>query len=120
MPPWINKFYILDLNPQKSFVKWCLDQGHSVFMVSWINPDAGLADKGWEDYIREGIDFALDTIEEQTDEKRSMPSAIASAARFCLRPRHCMRRKAMSAFAAPHFAAQTDFIHAGDLKGLHR
>ncbi len=66
IPPWINKFYILDLNEEKSFVKWCVDQGHTVFIISWINPGADLADKGFDDYMDEGILAALDTIEATT------------------------------------------------------
>ncbi|MGO7309696.1 class I poly(R)-hydroxyalkanoic acid synthase, partial [Rhizobium ruizarguesonis] len=54
-PPWINKFYILDLNPQKSFIKWCVDQGQTVLVISWVNPDARHADKDWAAYAREGI-----------------------------------------------------------------
>ncbi len=50
VPPWINKFYILDLTPEKSFIKWCVDQGLTVFVVSWVNPDAQLAQKTFEDY----------------------------------------------------------------------
>ncbi len=49
-PPWINKFYILDLNPQKSFIKWCVDQGHTVFVISWVNPDERHRDKDWTAY----------------------------------------------------------------------
>lgn len=117
IPPWINKFYILDLNPQKSFVKWCVDQGHSVFMVSWINPDARLADKGWEHYIREGIGFALDTIESATDE------TDVNAIGYCVGG--TLLSSALALYAqegderirtATLLAAQTDFVHAGDLK----
>jgi len=54
VPPWINKFYILDLKPKNSFIKWCVDQGHTVFVISWINPGAELADKGFADYLLEG------------------------------------------------------------------
>src|SRR6516165_5695747 len=50
VPPWINKFYILDLMPEKSFIKWCVDQGLTVFVISWVNPDSKLAQKGFEDY----------------------------------------------------------------------
>src|SRR5438067_9509978 len=62
IPPWINKFYILDLSPEKSFVKWCVDQGLTVFMISWVNPDARLADTTFEDYVHEGPLAALDAI----------------------------------------------------------
>ncbi len=55
VPPWINKFYILDLTPPKSFIKWAVDQGFTVFVVSWVNPDARLASKTFEDYMREGV-----------------------------------------------------------------
>src|ERR1041385_3344089 len=53
IPPWINKFYILDLNPEKSFIKWCVDQGLTVFVISWVNPDARQAMKGFEEYRSE-------------------------------------------------------------------
>ena len=86
VPPWINKFYILDLTPEKSFVKWCVDQGLTVFVISWVNPDANLAKKGFEDYMRDGPLAALDVIEKATGSRRSTPSAIASAAR-CWPPR---------------------------------
>ena len=55
VPPWINKFYILDLNPEKSFIRWAVAQGLTVFVISWVNPDERLADKGFEAYMREGI-----------------------------------------------------------------
>ena len=54
VPPWINKFYILDLTPEHSFIKWCVDQGLTVFVISWVNPDAKLATKTFEDYMQEG------------------------------------------------------------------
>ena len=69
VPPWINKFYILDLTPEKSFVKWCVDQGLTVFVISWVNPDANLAKKGFEDYMRDGPLAALDVIEKATGER---------------------------------------------------
>ena len=55
VPPWINKFYILDLTPEKSYIKWCVDQGITVFVISWVNPDARLAAKGFEQYMNEGL-----------------------------------------------------------------
>ena len=69
VPPWINKFYILDLTPEKSFVKWCVDQGLTVFVISWVNPDANLAKKSFEDYMRDGPLAALDVIEKATGER---------------------------------------------------
>jgi polyhydroxyalkanoate synthase subunit PhaC len=69
IPPWINKFYILDLKPKNSFIRWAVDQGHTVFVISWVNPDAKLAQKDFEDYLREGPLAALDAVGVATDEK---------------------------------------------------
>jgi polyhydroxyalkanoate synthase len=70
IPPWINKYYILDLRPTNSFIKWALDQGHSVFVLSWVNPDARLAQMGFDDYMKQGPLAALDAIEQATGEKQ--------------------------------------------------
>jgi polyhydroxyalkanoate synthase len=70
MPPWMNKYYIMDLRPGNSMVEWLVDQGHTVFMVSWVNPDERLADKGFDDYMLEGPIAALDAIHEATGERR--------------------------------------------------
>jgi polyhydroxyalkanoate synthase len=69
VPPWINKFYVLDLGPQKSFIKWAVSQGHTVFVISWVNPGERLAHKSFEDYMREGPLSALDLIEQATGER---------------------------------------------------
>ncbi len=69
VPPWINKYYILDLQPKNSFIKWCTDQGLTVFVISWVNPDKELAAKSFEDYMLEGPLDALDAIEKATGEK---------------------------------------------------
>lgn len=69
VPPWINKFYILDLRPRNSFVRWATAQGHTVFMVSWVNPDETLAEKGFDDYMRDGVLAALDAIGQATGER---------------------------------------------------
>jgi polyhydroxyalkanoate synthase len=68
VPPWINKFYILDLRPKNSLVRWAVSQGHTVFMVSWVNPDERLAEKGFDDYMKDGILDALSAIEAATGE----------------------------------------------------
>ncbi len=71
VPPWINKFYVLDLTPEKSLIHWLVEQGHTVFVVSWVNPDARHADKGFEHYMSEGILAALDAIEKATGERQA-------------------------------------------------
>ncbi len=69
MPAWINKYYILDLQPENSCVKWLIDQGHTVFVISWVNPDESLSKKGFDNYMMEGPLAALDAIEKATGEK---------------------------------------------------
>ena len=70
VPPWINKYYILDLRPKNSFIKWAVDQGHTVFVISWVNPDERLAEKSMDDYLLEGPVAALDAIGQATGESR--------------------------------------------------
>ena len=70
MPPWINKYYILDLRESNSFIRWAVSQGHTVFVVSWVNPDARLAMKAFDDYLLEGSLAALDAVEKATGERR--------------------------------------------------
>ena len=70
IPPWINKYYILDLQPKNSMVKWLVDQGHTVFILSWANPDGSFRHKDFEDYMSEGPLSALDAIREITGERQ--------------------------------------------------
>ncbi len=70
VPPWINKYYVLDLTPEKSFIKWCVDQGLTVFCISWVNPDARLAQKSFDDYMEHGPLAALDAIKQATGEDK--------------------------------------------------
>ena len=69
VPPWINKFYILDLQPKNSFIKYCVDQGKTVFVISWVNPDERHRELGWEDYMTLGPLAALDAIAQATGER---------------------------------------------------
>jgi polyhydroxyalkanoate synthase len=68
VPPWINKYYILDLQEKNSFIRWALDQGHTVFVMSWVNPDASLREKDFEDYVMEGTLAAIDAVKSATGE----------------------------------------------------
>jgi polyhydroxyalkanoate synthase len=117
VPPWINKYYVLDLTPEKSFIKWCVDQGLTVFCISWVNPDARLAEKTFEDYVRHGPLAALDAIKEATGEEK------VHAVGYCVGG--TLLAVTLAAMAAWHdrriasatlFAAQVDFTYAGDLK----
>ena len=78
IPSWVNKYYILDLSPKNSFVKWAVEQGFTVFMVSWVNPDSSHREASFEDYMREGILEALDVIEHTTGERKVL------SAGYCL------------------------------------
>ena len=116
-PPWINKFYILDLNPQKSFVKWCVEQGHTVFVISWVNPDQRHAAKDWTSYAREGIDFALETVEKATGEQEVNAigycvGGTLLAATLALHAKEKNKRIRTVTF----LTTQVDFTFAGDLK----
>ncbi|RVC57142.1 class I poly(R)-hydroxyalkanoic acid synthase [Mesorhizobium sp.] len=116
-PPWINKFYILDLNPQKSFIRWAIEQGHTVFVISWINPDERHGSKGWEAYIREGLQFGLDMVEKATGEREvnaigyCVGGTLLAAALALLAQEGDNRIK-----SATFFTTQVDFTYAGDLK----
>jgi polyhydroxyalkanoate synthase len=71
IPPWINKYYILDLQPRNSFIRWLVEQGHTVFVISWVNPGSELAEKGFEDYLLEGPLVALDAMQTITGTTQS-------------------------------------------------
>ncbi len=116
-PPWINKFYILDLNPQKSFIRWAIEQGHTVFVISWINPDERHGAKDWEAYIREGLQYGLDIVETTTGEHE------VNAIGYCVGGTLLAAVLALLAQEGDHrirsatlFTTQVDFTYAGDLK----
>lgn len=117
VPPWINKFYILDLNPQKSFIRWAIGEGHTVFVISWVNPDERHGRKNWEAYIEEGIKFGLTTIEKATGERE------VNAIGYCVGGTLLAAALALMAEegddrirSATLFTTQVDFTYAGDLK----
>ncbi len=68
IPPWINKYYILDLRPDNSLIKWTIEQGHTVFVISWVNPDKHLTKKRFEDYMEEGVLDAMEQVKKATGE----------------------------------------------------
>jgi polyhydroxyalkanoate synthase len=117
VPPWINKFYVLDLTAEKSFLKWATDQGLTVFVMSWVNPDARLGTKSFEHYMREGVIAALDAVREATGE------AKAHAVGYCVGGTLLATTLAWLAakgedrvLSASFLATQVDFTYAGDLK----
>jgi polyhydroxyalkanoate synthase len=116
VPPWINKFYILDLNPEKSFVKWCVDQGISVFVMSWVNPDARLAKKSFEEYMHEGVIAALDAVKTITGEKQvNAIGYCVGGTLLSVTLAYLAAKKQNRVKSATLFAAQVDFSNAGDL-----
>jgi polyhydroxyalkanoate synthase len=116
VPPWINKFYILDLAPEKSFIKWCVDQGITVFVISWVNPDGRLAEKNFEEYMREGVITALDTIEAITGEKKTNAIGYCvGGTLLAITLAFLAAKKQNRVKSATLFTAQVDFTYAGDL-----
>ena len=117
IPPWINKYYILDLNREKTFLGWAVSQGATVFVISWVNPDERHRDKTFESYMREGIFEALGAIEQATGEPQ------VNAAGYCIGGTLLATTLAYMAKTDDHriasatfLTAQADFSDAGDLK----
>jgi polyhydroxyalkanoate synthase len=116
VPPWINKFYILDLNPEKSFIRWCTEQGITVFVVSWVNPDPHLADKSFEEYMREGVITAMDKVTEATGEKKMHAIGYCvGGTLLAITLAWLAAKKQDRVVSATLFTAQVDFTYAGDL-----
>lgn len=116
-PPWINKYYILDLQPKNSFIAWAVAQGYTVFVISWVNPDSTLGAKTFEDYMQEGILNVLDAVEDATGVSEvsmigyCIGGTLLSATLGYMAEIGDNRIK-----AATFFASQADFSEAGDLK----
>jgi len=116
VPPWINKYYILDMRPKNSFVRWAVEQGLTVFLISWYNPDETLRDVTFEDYLREGPLAALDVIREQTGEPDAnvIGYCIGGTLTACLLAWLAARGE-KRVRSATFFTALTDFSEPGDL-----
>ncbi len=116
VPPWINKFYILDLKPEKSYIKWCVDQGITVFVISWVNPDKELGKKTFDDYMKEGPLTAMDVIEKVTGEMKVHTAGYCVGGTLLASTLAWLAEKRrVRVTSATFFAAQVDFTHAGDL-----
>src|ERR1700724_1659190 len=116
VPPWINKFYILDLKPEKSFIKWCVDQGITVFVISWVNPDKSLGAKTWEDYMKQGPLAAMDAIERATGEMKVHTMGYCVGGTLLATTLAWLAEKRrVRVTSATFFAAQVDFTHARGL-----
>jgi polyhydroxyalkanoate synthase len=117
IPPWINKYYILDLRESNSFIKWALEQGHTVFVLSWVNPDARLAQKGFDDYMVEGPLAALDAVEKITGEREvnfigyCLGGTLLGATLGYLNEKKQLDRVASATF----FVSLLDFAKPGEL-----
>jgi polyhydroxyalkanoate synthase subunit PhaC len=115
-PPWINKFYIMDLQPKNSLIAWLVAQGHTVFVASWVNPDAELAQLGFEDYMREGVFAASEAVQKAANVERMNTVGYCIGGTLLATTLAYMAKKGDRRIqSATFFAAQTDFKLAGDL-----
>jgi polyhydroxyalkanoate synthase len=116
VPPWINKFYILDLTQQKSMIKWLVDQGFTVFVVSWVNPDERLAGKTFEDYMKEGVLSATEVVLRETGLRQTNVLGYCVGGTLLATTLAHNAAKGHDPFASATFlTTQTDFTRAGDL-----
>lgn len=116
-PPWINRFYILDLTPEKSFIRWAVEQGLTVFVVSWKSADASMADVVWDDYVERGQIDAIDTIRELLGvaSVHTIGYCVAGTTLAATLAVLAARGEAAKVASATFFTAQVDFSEAGDL-----
>jgi polyhydroxyalkanoate synthase subunit PhaC len=116
-PPWINKFYILDLRPENSFIRWAVNEGYTVFVASWVNPDRKLAQKTFEDYMRGGIFAGLDAVIAATGTDKVNTIGYCIGGTLLSATLAFMAAKGDERInSATFFAAQADFSEAGDLQ----
>jgi polyhydroxyalkanoate synthase len=117
VPPWINKFYILDLNRDKSFIRWAVAQGLTVFCISWVNPDERHAAKGFAEYMREGVFAALVAVREATRERKVTTIGYCVGGTLLATALAYMAANGDDRVeSATFFTTQVDFTYAGDLK----
>jgi polyhydroxyalkanoate synthase len=117
VPPWINKYYVLDLNPEKSFIRWAVAQGLTVFVISWVNPDERHADKGFEAYMREGIFAALEAMELATGERECAAIGYCvGGTLLAMTLAYMAQTNDKRITSATFFTTQVDFSEPGDLK----
>ena len=116
-PPWINRFYILDLTPEKSFIRWAVEQGLTVFVVSWRSADASMKDVVWDDYIERGQIDAIDTVRDllKVDGVHAIGYCVAGTTLAATLAVLAARGEAEKVRSATFFTAQVDFSEAGDL-----
>lgn len=115
-PPWINKFYILDLKAQNSLIKWIVDQGFTLFVVSWVNPDASYADVGMDHYVEEGYLTAIDVAKDITGEKKvNVVGYCIAGTTLSLTLGLMKKRKDRSVKSATFFTTLTDFSDQGEV-----
>lgn len=116
-PPWINRFYILDLTPEKSFIRWAVEQGLTVFVVSWKSADATMADVVWDDYVERGQIDAIDTIRDLlgVESVHTIGYCVAGTTLAATLAVLAARGEAAKVKSATFFTAQVDFSEAGDL-----
>ena len=116
-PPWINRFYILDLTPEKSFIRWAVEQGLTVFVVSWKSADASMADVVWDDYVERGQIDAIDTIRDLlgVESVHAIGYCVAGTTLAATLAVLAARGEAAKVKSATFFTAQVDFSEAGDL-----
>ncbi|MEX0350208.1 MAG: class I poly(R)-hydroxyalkanoic acid synthase [Paracoccaceae bacterium] len=114
-PPWINKFYILDLKAQNSLIKWVTEQGYTLFVVSWVNPDSSMSDVGMEDYIQDGFLTAIEKAKEicDVDQVNAVGYCIAGTT-LSLTLSLLKQRGDKSIKSATFFTALTDFSDQGE------
>jgi len=116
VPPWINKFYIMDLQPKNSLLKWATDQGHTVFVVSWINPDESYAQVGFDDYVTEGVVTAVDAVEKETGESEINAIGYCIGGTLLATSLAYMKAKGDERVkSATFFTAMLDFSDPGEL-----